>query len=227
MPILPALPVGWRGGVPMHGDAHFTGRATALSQARARRDDAIPPCTVNFDDQDWEHGLAPGEDSRGPSAVWKVALGVAVGIVIGAALMYGLDRQVPPWTLSDMAPALQQLMRGTGQASQTEAGTAKRPLVPKDAAPALQDQPARPANVAPLPVVPAPSATPGRADSRGEPTPTDSQRDRERRERAWARFYNKPPHCADNPTAETMVECANHYIRARREFEQAYAAGKL
>jgi hypothetical protein len=39
-------------------------------------------------------------------------------------------------------------------------------------------------------------------------------------------YYVKPPACDDNPTKATMVECANHFIRARREFEVLYATGK-
>lgn len=48
-----------------------------------------------------------------------------------------------------------------------------------------------------------------------------------RKERAWQRFYQRPDFCADNPTAAQMVQCANHHIRARKEFEDRYAAGKL
>jgi hypothetical protein len=48
-----------------------------------------------------------------------------------------------------------------------------------------------------------------------------------RKERAWQRFYQRPDFCADNPTAAQMVQCANHHIRARKEFEERYAAGRL
>jgi Zn-dependent M32 family carboxypeptidase len=48
-----------------------------------------------------------------------------------------------------------------------------------------------------------------------------------RKERAWQRFYQRPDFCADNPTAAQMVQCANQYIRARKEFEERYGAGKL
>ena len=43
--------------------------------------------------------------------------------------------------------------------------------------------------------------------------------DAERKERAWAASYRKPPGCADSAS----LECANHYIRARRAFEAQYA----
>jgi hypothetical protein len=48
-----------------------------------------------------------------------------------------------------------------------------------------------------------------------------------RKEPAWTQFYKQPPQCDGNPTDAAMTECANHYIRARRHFEEAYAAGKL
>jgi hypothetical protein len=48
-----------------------------------------------------------------------------------------------------------------------------------------------------------------------------------RKERAWARWYQRPAFCNENPTSAQMVECANHHIRARKEFEERYAAGRL
>ena len=48
-----------------------------------------------------------------------------------------------------------------------------------------------------------------------------------RKERLWERWYQRPAFCADNPTAAQMVQCANHHIRARKEFEERFVAGKL
>jgi hypothetical protein len=45
----------------------------------------------------------------------------------------------------------------------------------------------------------------------------------ERRERAWAAYYRKPARCNDVAT----LECANHYIRARRAFDEKFANGEL
>lgn len=42
--------------------------------------------------------------------------------------------------------------------------------------------------------------------------------DAERMEQAFAASYRKPPGCADAAT----LECANHYIRAKRAFEAQY-----
>lgn len=45
----------------------------------------------------------------------------------------------------------------------------------------------------------------------------------ERKEQAWAKFYRKPASCNDAGT----MNCANDYIRAKREFERRYAKGEL
>ena len=45
----------------------------------------------------------------------------------------------------------------------------------------------------------------------------------ERKEKAWARFYRRPPACTDAGS----LECANSYIRARQTFEVKYARGEL
>jgi len=48
----------------------------------------------------------------------------------------------------------------------------------------------------------------------------------EARELAWKKFYTKPAHC-DAAVGPALVECGNQHIRARREFEQRYAKGRL
>jgi hypothetical protein len=63
-----------------------------------------------------------------------------------------------------------------------------------------------------------------RARETAEQAAVDAAR---RKDRAWQRYYQRPDFCADNPTAAQMVQCANHHIRARKEFEERYAAGKL
>ena len=48
-----------------------------------------------------------------------------------------------------------------------------------------------------------------------------------RRERAWAKYYKRPALCDDQPSNETMMKCANDHIRAKRQFDLGYEAGKL
>ena len=45
----------------------------------------------------------------------------------------------------------------------------------------------------------------------------------ERKERAWAKFYRRPPSCNDTAS----MECANGFIRAKRAFEEKYARGEI
>lgn len=47
-----------------------------------------------------------------------------------------------------------------------------------------------------------------------------------RKDAAWRKFYERPAGC-DKAEGPALVECANHYIRARRSFDTLYAAGKL
>lgn len=44
-----------------------------------------------------------------------------------------------------------------------------------------------------------------------------------RKEKAWAKFYRRPAICLESAT----VQCANEFIRAKRQFEDKYAKGEL
>jgi hypothetical protein len=48
-----------------------------------------------------------------------------------------------------------------------------------------------------------------------------------REERAWAKFYKRSAYCDNDPSNEHAIQCANEFIRAQRQFREAYAAGKL
>jgi hypothetical protein len=185
--------------------------------------------TVNFDDHDWEHGHAADQDVAGPSAVWKVAAGVAIGIVIGATTMYMADRHIwaPAWF--EMVQAFEQMFRGAGPTTERVPAPAARQAAAPQAAPVLPDGPAAgpPTVEQPRGAASAPAVAADALGRRAASTPGGPLTDLERKQRAWARYYKKPPHCDDNPTSDTLVECANHYIRARRQFDEAYAAGKL
>jgi len=56
---------------------------------------------------------------------------------------------------------------------------------------------------------------------RAEQAAVDQSRAREQaREAAWAAYYRPAPGCKDS----TSVQCANAYIKARREFDRQYAS---
>lgn len=44
---------------------------------------------------------------------------------------------------------------------------------------------------------------------------------------AWSQFYKEPSYCSNWQTDQQMVECQNHKLRTRSEFEQKWAAGEL
>jgi hypothetical protein len=50
--------------------------------------------------------------------------------------------------------------------------------------------------------------------------------ERERKERAWAQYYQPPPQCDSANRNIDLVDCAIRHIGAKREFEAKYAAGR-
>ena len=163
---------------------------------------------MNFDDQDWdleERASRPATDSAG---VWKVAAGVAVGIVIGGALVWALDRH--PAGRDDTPVAMT-----TATAMSTVAAIDVNPA----AAEATVSE-------SPQAVVLAPAAAPRAAETGAAQALRSAQQAAERKERAWSLSYKKPAACEESPPKASLVECANHFIRAKREFEQLYAVSK-
>lgn len=182
---------------------------------------------MNFDDQDWELAERAARSRADSAGVWKVAMGVVAGIVIGGALVYAVDHRatwqgsverVPPAEAAprsavpsasspqqDLAMLPTEATRAGASAGDQGPPTADESLRAADAVQALERE-----------IAERKAAWDQRA----------AQQAAERKDRAWAMFYVKPPACDDNPTKTTMVECANHFIRARREFEVRYATGK-
>ncbi|MDE2592746.1 MAG: hypothetical protein KGL57_00805 [Burkholderiales bacterium] len=48
--------------------------------------------------------------------------------------------------------------------------------------------------------------------------------ERKNRDQAWQAFYVQPSACQNPSTNRLFTACADEHIRARREFDQAYAA---
>jgi hypothetical protein len=65
------------------------------------------------------------------------------------------------------------------------------------------------------PVAPAPRATLSAAEVA------------RRKELAWSRYYKRPATCEGNPSADQLIDCANHFIRAKREFDERWRTGTL
>jgi hypothetical protein len=176
---------------------------------------------VNFDDHDWELGHRRAEDFRDTSTIWKVAAGVALGAVLGGGLVFAFERYEAQRDLSEALQAFEQLVRS----AEVPAAGAALSLPPAE----TPREPARPAAAAEPERAPEPAraAAPESAERSAETLRRQAQQAAERKARAWANYYRKPELCDDNASRATMVECANHFIRARRQFEEAYAAGRL
>jgi hypothetical protein len=152
-------------------------------------------------------------EPRNDMTVWKIVIGVAIGSVIGGMVLYAIDRYMTQHAITQALESFGQTMRGINHATEREQAAKQRQGAAEEAARALQDQRDRQAL----------------ADQQrsAEAARRLAQEAAERKERAWAKYYKKPPQCDGDPNSETMMACANQFIRAKREFEEAYAAGKL
>ena len=185
---------------------------------------------MNFDDQDWELAERAARSRSDSAGVWKVALGMVAGIVVGGALVYAVDHRAAWQDAVERVPTAEAMLHGASpSASAPQQDLPRLPTDPTRAGPLMADQGPPMADEPPR-AADADDAAQAREQEEAERKAAMAQRATqqavERQERAWAMFYVKPPACDDNPTKATMVECANHFIRARREFEVLYAAGK-
>ena len=140
------------------------------------------------------------ERRRNPT--WQIVLGVALGIVILGVVGFYARLWIVQRTFENMADQATQMQIKAQQAAQQAMSRVKA------------DQAERERQVR------------ERAD--GERAAAAQRREDEaRRERAWAKYYTKPSRCDNAPSDETLVQCANEYIRAKRAFEAEYAAGKI
>jgi hypothetical protein len=178
---------------------------------------------VNFEDQDWEElGAQARRGALDVANAWRIVAGLAIGMLLGGGLVYLVDHGMLQRGLSEAAQAFQRAARGAGPPGASppkSAVTVAEPLA------AQQDVPE------PASTVPGSQAPPADAPAAGSAREAESaqralQVAAQQKELAWARYYKKPAQCDGSPGRDTIVECANHFIRARREFEAAYAAGK-
>jgi hypothetical protein len=182
---------------------------------------------MSFSDSDWTRD--PPLRPRMPAAQRRaliLAIAIAVSCLAIALAVYGIEQLLDASARDDALRHVSNPSAGAPSGAGTPNPTTATP------------------QAAPLPVVtpasaaPAPSASQVDAQQLSALEAEMRQRAREtseqaaleavkRKERAWQRFYQRPDFCADNPTAALMVQCANQYIRARKEFEERYAGGRL
>jgi len=192
---------------------------------------------MSFSDSDWTRD--PPLRLRTPPAQRRVlllAIAIALSCVALAMVVFGIEQILDASARSEALKHIDNV----SAAAPPSAGVAP----PASASTAASAAPPSPAPAAMAPAAAAASAPASlsaaqinaqqlatleaemrqRARESAEQAAVEAAR---RKERAWQRFYQRPDFCADNPTAAQMVQCANHHIRARKEFEERYAAGKL
>jgi hypothetical protein len=136
-------------------------------------------------------------------------VGLALGIAIGATATLWAVQAGPGSGARPMAAPASAAARITAAPPASSAVVA----APASSTPAPQVLAAEPL----LPDPPAAGASP----------PLSAAEVARRKERAWERFYRRPAACEGNPSAEQLVECGNHFIRSRREFEDRWRTGNL
>jgi hypothetical protein len=164
---------------------------------------------MSYDDRDWDRHRPPSDRPRDDMLMWKVAGGVFIGSLVAAAVIAAVERYRVQVAFEE-ATRFFQSMTSSAQKSSARATAEMREREARRAAEA--------------------EAARERAAEQQRSTEASKRAALEeaaRKERAWAKFYKRPPMCDDNPNNQTMVECANGHIRAKRQFEEQYAAGKL
>jgi hypothetical protein len=188
---------------------------------------------MSFSDSDWTRD--PPLRPRMPASQRRVlilTIAIAVSCTALAVAVYGIEQ------LLDASSRSEELKR-VGDMATVVSPPGAGVVAPPALAPAVEAAPAAvTAASSPVAAAASASATPADAQQLSALEAEMRQRAREtaeqaaveaarRKERAWQRFYQRPDFCADNPTAALMVQCANQYIRARKQFEERYGAGRL
>jgi hypothetical protein len=193
--------------------------------------------TMSFSDSDWTHDpprRAPLPLPPAQARALVLAVTIALSCVALALAVYGVEQWLD-------ASARAEALRGGGRATASipdpavlsPPAAAMPPALPPTALPPTATGPATAAAAsaprAEEPIDPQQLAAleaemKQRAREAAEQAAAEAVR---RKERLWERWYQRPAFCNENPTAAQMVECANLYIRARKAFEERYAAGRL
>lgn len=171
---------------------------------------------MSFSDSDWTSEAAASPASRRDSTwVWTLVLGIVIGAAGATLVLLMLDR------LSSQRDAPQALATAPAvPAAATPASTIEisPPAAGAAEPPAASTASATAPEAAPVPTV-APVAT--------SPSARPNADELRRKERAWAAYYKRPSSCEGNPTTDQLIECANHFIRSKRAFDERWKAGTL
>jgi len=163
---------------------------------------------MGVQDRDWyreHHRTQAGyanEVRNGYRFPLQIAIGVALGIIAAAAVIWGYQE----WRLRVAAEQLKQTLQAQAAALRAEQVRSEEAAYRARQA-AIQQ-----------------AAKQQRATEAAKRAVFD---ERERKEQAWDRFYQKPRHCDETTGGSWTVDCANQFIRAKRAFEEKYAAGGI
>lgn len=142
----------------------------------------------------------------GTSFVLQIALGVFLGSLAAAAVIWAGFELRLRWEAQQVAEMLQQQSKQAQQQLDQANEQARQRLLADKAA---RDQAVRAA------------ADQERAN---EEAKRAALQEANRKEAAWAKYYKPSPGCA---LAGQSIECSNEFIRAKRTFDQKYAEGSL
>jgi hypothetical protein len=186
---------------------------------------------LNFSDSDWTRDPPPRQRlAPAQRRALTLAVAIAVSCLALALALYGIEQMLDSsahmeslgrvaGSAGAAASASAVAASTTGTASQPSAAAARPPAsAPRSASEASADE----IDARQLTVLEAEMRQ--RAKDSAEQSAQEAAK---RKQRAWERFYQAPAFCSDNPTPPQMVQCANHHIRARKEFEERYGGGKL
>ncbi len=172
---------------------------------------------MSFSDSDWDYAAQPPAPRPGIHWLWSLAAGIAIGAAATAlaftAAAHLRDAASSPATA--IAPA--SVIGAASAPPLTSVVNAA--AEPTDRTAAMTQALPAPALLPSAPVAALPRATATVAPPSAE--------ERQRKERAWARFYQRPTYCDGNPSADQLIDCANHFIRSKREFDVRFATGQL
>lgn len=175
-----------------------------------------------FSDSDWTSEAAATGPRRDQRPAAALVAGVAIGALVASLVWWFATVVRAP--LHQPAPADAAPVAATAPPPAAPVAAARASEVASEApAPASPVVAAAPAA---LPITP--PAEPAATTAVPAPSQTTLADDAARRkERAWRKFYQPPSICSEDRRGEFLVECANHSIRARKEFEERYATGRL
>lgn len=137
------------------------------------------------------------------SLVMQIALGVFLGSLAAAAVMWGVVELRVRWEMHQAAELLNEHTRRVQQEVEQANEKSRLHLLAEQAA---KEQASR------------------AAIEQQQAADVAKHAEAARRASAWSRYYKPSPGCA---LAGQSIECANEFIRAKRSFEQKYAAGLL